>query len=125
MAISRRQLAKAYVKLSDKFSAKDLITAFARLLMQARRGREVELFVQDVARAWQEATGEVVGDVFSARPLSRKALASITSYIEEMSGATKVRLITKEDAGVVGGAQVQTWDRDYDFSARRFLRELY
>lgn len=121
MKFSRRQLAQAFVKLSEDIPWQELVPVLAQMLQKHKHGRDVQLFSQDVANVWQKNRGEMFASVVSARELTPAALGQIEKYLMYQSGVKKVQLKAIVQPQVLGGAVVQTPTHEYDMSVRRFL----
>jgi len=124
MRITRRQLAKAYVQLSDTFSEGELAQAVASLLLRLKRGREAHFLAQDIAGEFSQAKGVAVAQIKSARALTSAAKKLLVGFLKEQSGLATTSIVWAVDSDMLGGARVETPTHIYDMSVHAKLDQL-
>lgn len=70
-----------------------------------------------------DARGEVVATVTSARALSAKESEAVSAALAKATGA-QVRMVLKEDAGLLGGLKVNLGPKEFDMSVSGSLARM-
>lgn len=123
--LSRTTLANwAVTALLDGGDKTQIVQQLAAYLMTTKRVHEVDLLVNDVARALQTATGTVSAEVITARPLSPEVARTIEAQILRETGAVNVQMSNVVDESLHGGAIIKTPDAEQDASVRGALQRL-
>lgn len=69
------------------------------------------------------ARGEVVATVVSARALSAQESAAVSAALAQATGA-QVRVVLKEDGGLLGGLKVNLGPKEFDMSVAGSLERM-
>jgi F0F1-type ATP synthase delta subunit len=124
MKYSRTQLARAYVRLLDTHSTRELAQGFARMLTGRGARRDVTAFSEDVVRVWGDTHNTVVATVTSARKLSPRTQQRISLYIQQQERKSHASMTYAIDPSLLGGAIVHTPTHTYDFSVHGKLTHI-
>ena len=124
MNYSRTQLARAYVRLANKYSAADLVRGFAYVFRNNRGTHDSDAFGEDVTRMWADANDTAIVTITSAREVSPTARKRIATYILHTEGKKKISATYTLDPLLIGGAVVETPTHRYDFSVHGILMQL-
>lgn len=123
---SRTQLAAWAVSslLETPKDKKKIVEQLAAYLISTKRIHELDLLVNDIARALQSATGLVVAEVVTARPMDAATEKNVSAHITAQTGASQVEIINLVDESLRGGAIIKTPDAEQDLSVRGALQRL-
>ena len=119
--LSRRLLAKAALRLSDR---PDLAQALAAYLIASKRSGQAELLAKDIARELFTEQGVLQAEVSSAFALDNAGRKQIAGYLQQITGAKKIELSESVKPDLLSGVVIRTADQEVDLSARRQLRQL-
>lgn len=124
MRYSLTQLARAYVRLAERYSAAELAQGFAVLFLQYKGKRNVDAFGEDVVRIWGQQHNTAIATITSARALSQDARMRITSYIQRAEEKKHVSVTYAINPACIGGAVVRTSTHIYNFSVQGKLMQI-
>jgi len=119
-APSRRELAEAILKLSDKKSSQRLTESIAAYLVANRRTGELDAIMREVSRLREARDGVTEVTATSAHPMNDQLRRSIKSILDSK------KLIINEvvDAEVLGGVRLETSEELLDLTVRNRLNQL-
>jgi len=120
---SRKQIAKAYLKLRQEKSSQYALEALAATLFSSSRSRDAELVVREIGRVSAEA-GHVPAHIISARELSHELKQSIENLIKDTSHAQTVSASYEVNPDILGGFIVSTPTGEIDASIQGTLKQL-
>lgn len=117
---SRRELAEAILRLSEKLSEAKLTGAVAAFLIENRRTGELDAIMREVARLREQRdnlTEVTATSAFKLNDGARKAIATLLG---------KKKLIINEvvDREVLGGVRLETSELMLDLTVRNRLNQL-
>lgn len=121
MKVSAKQLAQAYVDLTDGKSEKDVekvAMEFVHFLAARHELQKWRAIVQSIEGVWRERYGAATITVSSAHAMPEKALAALK---KAASGATIHEQIDPE---LIAGAKIRIDDRIIDGSTAGMLTKL-
>jgi F-type H+-transporting ATPase subunit delta len=120
---SRDEQAKGMRALLNSMGAAPLTTRFVLLLCSKRRLFLLPDAIHDFESLVAEQRGEVEADVASARPLSDAQTEELKRVLKAKLGR-EPKLITRVDAGLLGGLVVKVGSRMIDSSLRAKLNGI-
>ena len=121
---SRSKLAKAFVKLLDKYPRAQLVKALAAVVVEQKLNNQLDLLMRDINRELFRSRGHVEIDVQSARALSDEVLAQLQKFIKIQTGATSVSSQKSLNKQLLGGLIATTPSHELDLSIRSKLQRL-
>lgn len=121
---SRSDLARAYVRLHDRYPTAPLLRALASELVRSHRTVDATSIVGEIARHLRARRHTLLAQVISARPLTHQAEQNIKTLLAQTTGAKIVRLEAQLDRSLLGGFVVRTPDLELDASVAGKLKHL-
>jgi F-type H+-transporting ATPase subunit delta len=121
MKLRARQLARAYVEMTDGKSAKEvekIAAEFVRFLAERHELPKWREIVRSIDDVWRERHGVASVTVISAHPLTTSARKALE---KAASGATLTEAV---DPSLLGGARVRIDDRIIDATVSGYLTSL-
>lgn len=100
---SRAKLAQVFVACLEYYPLPELTKAFAVLLRQQGRLRQLEYLLADINQQLLRQKGHLVAEVTSAHHLSAATLKELKSFLGKQSGAQTVETPVKVDPALGGG----------------------
>ncbi len=119
-APTRRELAEAILKMSDKKSGQRLSESIAAYLVANRRTGELDAIMREVNRLRKARDGVTEVTATSARPINDQLRRSIKSILD-----SKKSIINEiVDAEILGGVRLETSEELLDLTVRNRLNQL-
>lgn len=124
--LSRRVIAQTIAEklVAEPKRHSHWLKVLAAYLVDHKQADDIDLFVQDIAQAYFELTGELLVDVTSARKLTETIREELRRYLKSVTGAKHVALTEHVDAGLLGGVIARTPGGVLDTSVKTQLKRL-
>lgn len=123
---SRRTLARI---VAEKLSAPGsdgavVMREVAAYLIDNHMVDDADALINDIAEEIFAATGRLVVEVSSARPLTDEAREGLITFLRDKTDASSVELHESVDESLIGGLIAKTPSAELDVSVRNTLRQL-
>jgi F0F1-type ATP synthase delta subunit len=117
---SRKQLAEAVLKLSQKYSQKTAASKLAAYLVRERRSGELDAIMREAVRLRQQRSGTEEVTLTSRYKLSEAQ----KKHLAGLFGSKKAVINEVINDDVVGGVRLESSDRLLDLTVRSRLNSL-
>lgn len=124
IAISRRDIAKAFVAQAEERGNKQAIKELAALILEQKLETRVEQIIADIAAEYTKRYGVLEAQVKAPFVLSDKLKIDVTNRIKQRTKAKKVILHQQIDRSLLGGVVITAPDMELDLSLKTKLSKL-
>ena len=104
--------------------AKEVVKNFVAILEKNRDLNKEAAIIEVFNEIWNEANGEVVATLSSARELGAGVKETMVAYLKEKTGAKKVALEEEIDKALIGGFVLRYGSKVLDGSLKTSLNNL-
>ena len=122
--LSLKKIAQAAVALLETTSPQEVMRAVAALLVEQRRVREADMFVEELGAQLWRVHGHATVELRSARPLAPASLKEATAFLTTYLQATTLAVTTIVDPALKGGLVATTPLGTFDASVASRLNLL-
>ncbi len=117
---TKKQIATATLKLTNKYSKKQLATLLAAYLIENHRSNELDAIMREIGSIREKTTGVVEVNLTSRKKLDQNEVNKIMKLIDSDSFVVNNII----DESVVGGVRVETSEKLLDLTVRNRLTKL-
>lgn len=121
---SRKNMARAFVSLLERYPGQKLAVALAQLLVQQGLTQDVDLLLAQIADQLLVQQGILSVQLTSARELSAAVVKEIKQLLKQRAGAQQVELEQRQDPVLLGGMVAVTPRFEVEWSIRQQLDQL-
>jgi F0F1-type ATP synthase delta subunit len=122
--LTRKNLAKIYLRLADEHGPKRASKLFAELVQSLGQRREIDLILKDIEQELFKQNRRLEVDVYSAHQLDQENLELVKRVFQSITGAESVAINSRPDPQIRGGLRARALDFELDQTLKKQLERL-